>query len=241
MDTVGVRLLEAHISVKGDGRLLLAGLALAGGHEHDTVGGAGAVDGGGGGILKNINGFDVGRVEVIQVAAGNTVDDDERAGVAVGAETADGDVVAGTRHTAGLDDVHTRNGAVEGSERVGGAHLLDFLAGDVDRGTREESLLLGTVTDNDGFLEHFVVLLEDDVEDALIADLEGLALVADALDGDRGSCRNTERECAVQIGCGADACVTDHGYSRADDRLLVGINDCTTDRAVLGRGLETPP
>ena len=238
VDTVGVRLLEAHVGVEGDGGLLLADLALAGGHEYDAVGGAGTVDGGGSRILEDVDGLDIGRVEVIQIAAGHTVDDDERVGVAVGAETADGDVVAGTRHTAGLDDIHTRDRAVESAEGVGGVLLLDVFTGNINSGTREEFLLLGTITDDDGLFEHLVVFLERD--DHALGSGDGDRRVADAGDFELSARRDLDAEFTIQVSRCTRVCAGDHDGG-ADDRLLAGINHLTADGTILGGGLKTPP
>ena len=211
--------------------------------ENDTVTGLRTVDSGGGGILQNFHGFDHGRIEVVDLVDLQTVHDEERAeaGTAVGGDTADADGSSFTRGTGIVEDLHAGGLALEGGGCIGRGTVLEFGLADRGHGSGEVALALHTVTDHDGLFEHLVILFEDDVEDALVADGDGLSLVADALDGDACSGGNAQRESAIQIcGC-ANARIADHGDGSADDGFSAGVDDSATDGTVLGGGLKTPP
>ena len=220
---VRVRLLETRVGVEGDGRLLLANLALAGSDEDNAVRRTRTIDGRGGRILQDVDGLDVSRVQVVEVAAGDTVDDDERAGGTGGADTTDRDAVAGTRHTTGLDDVHTRDGAVQGAERVGRALLLDLVTGNVDRRAREETLLLRTVTDNDRLIEEFDVFLEHDIDGRAPVQLLFLGRETDAGERKRGIGRNGDGVVTVRVREAANSIVTVEHDSDTDDRFTIRV------------------
>ena len=68
---------------------VLAGLALSCGHENDTVRTTCTVDSAGCSIFKNVDAFDVRRVERVDIAACNTVDNVERLIRADGTHTTD--------------------------------------------------------------------------------------------------------------------------------------------------------
>ena len=217
--SVGVRLLEARVRVESNSRLLLADLALARGHEDDTVRRTGTVDGRRRRILQDVDGFDVGRVQILQMASGNTVDDHERARGTGGADTADRDVVTGARAATGLNDVHTRNGAVQGTQRIRGALLLDILTRDVDRGAREQTLLLGTITDDDRFIKELGVFLEHDIDDRASIQLLFLRSETDAGEREGGVRRDGNRVVTIPVREGAHSVVTAEHDSDTDDRF----------------------
>ena len=220
---VGVRLLETRVRIEGHGRLLLTDLTLAGSHEDNTVRRTGTVDSCGGSILQDVDGLDVSRVQVLQMAAGHTVDDHERARGAGGTDTTDRDVVSGARTTAGLDDVHTRNGAVQGAERIRRALLLDILTRDVDRGTREQALLLGTITDDDRFIQELGVFLEHDIDDRASIQLLFLGSETDAGEREGGVRRNGNRVVTIPVREGAHSVVTAEHDSDTDDRFATRV------------------
>ena len=152
VNTVEVSLLDTPAGVEGDVDLAVA-LALLGGHENDAVGGTGTVDGRGGGILQDVDGLDVSGVERTDGAARHAVDDVKGAGGTGRTQTADGDRIAVPGLAGGLHDVHARNGTVEGSDGVGGLLLFDEVSGDADGRSGDETLALGTVTDDDGLVK----------------------------------------------------------------------------------------
>ena len=220
---VGVRLLEARVCIEGNRRLLLADLALAGGHEDNAVRRTGTVDGRGGGILQDVDGLDVSGVQVLQVTAGHAVDNDERARGTGGADTTDGNVVTRARTTTGLDDVHTRDGAVQGAERVGRALLLDLVTGDVNRRAREETLLLRTVTDNDRLIEEFGVFLEHDIDGRTPVQLLFLRGETYAGERKRGIGRNGDGVVTVRVREAAHRVVTVEHDGDTDDRFTIRV------------------
>ena len=245
---VGEQVFAAHLRAAGealhgrltfisnDGTAVDAGL---GGDEHDAVARLRTVDGGGRGILQDVDGHDHARVEILDAVDLQTVDDVERRDVAaVGGVTADADVRAGTRRTVG-DDVDARGLALEGAGGVRGGQVAQVFELQVDHGTGQVGFSLGTVTDNDRRFEHFEVILEDDVVDGAVADREGVGLVADTFDADARSDRNDEGIGTVQAGDGTDADVSDHGDVGVDDRVALGIDHVTADGLVLCMRAET--
>ena len=101
-------------------------LALAGGDDDDAVGTAGAVDGGGSGVLEDFDGGDIIRVEALHVALGHAVDHVER--VVAGADgggTADADLGIGARLGVGDLDIDTGELALEGLFGTGHRAVVD--------------------------------------------------------------------------------------------------------------------
>ena len=78
-----------------DGSLVLAA-AVFGRDNDNPVGCAGTVDGAGRSILQDVDGFDVGGVDVVNVAQLQAVNDEEWRVVAVGADPANEDGLAGS-------------------------------------------------------------------------------------------------------------------------------------------------
>ena len=78
-----------------------------------------------------------------------------------------------------------------------------------------------------GFLEYF----------AKITPVE-TGTLRDALDGDAGSRRNTQRKVTVHVGGSSDAGVADHRDSSADDRLSGRVDDLAANVAILGIGTQ---
>ena len=228
--------LEDGPSRVGDGSLTL-GAALRG-HEDDAVTRLGTVDGGGGGVLQDLDGLDQGRVQILDAAYHEAVHYIERtlAG-ARGRNTADADRGSFARGAVG-DDTDTGGAALEGGCGVGGGLVTEGFGADGRHGTGQVALLDHAVTDDHGLFEHLSVFFEDDVEAGLVADCEDLRLETDAFDGNVGSGRDGQRECAVKVRCCADSGVADHGDGRADDRFSSGIHDFAADGSVLGGSRE---
>ena len=155
--------LHREAAVVGDmGRAFLTGL---GGDEHDTVTGLRTVDGGGGGVLQDLDGLDHGRIQILDVVHLQTIDDEERSDVAgVGGVTADTDVSALARSTGGVDDLDTGGLALQGGGGVGGGTVLQVLGTDRCHGAGQVALALDAVTDDDGLIQEFSVLDEDELE-----------------------------------------------------------------------------
>ena len=224
---IGVLVVVEHLAVT-----LLTGL---GGHEDDTVTCLSAVDGGGGGILQDLDGLDHFRIQVLDVVHLQTVHDEERSeGTGVGGVTADADGGAGTRSTGRVDDLHTGGLALEGGGGVGGGTVLEILLADGRDGTGEVTLLLDTVTDHDGLVEELGVLLKDHVENGLVSDGDHLAGVADAGNLDVRAGGHVQTEGTVQIGHRADGRVAHDDHGGTDDRCAAGIGNRSADGTVLG-------
>ena len=175
-------------------------LALLGGHEHDAVRGAGAVDGGRRGVLQDVDGLDVVRVQGVDVAAGHAVDDIQRLGIADGADTADVHLVPAARLAGILGDGDTRALALEGAEGGGGVQSGEVVTLDLDGRTGEELLLLDAVADDHGLVQLVEVGIQDDVHDGAGADGDFLADIADDFHGEDAVGRRRNRVLSVKVG-----------------------------------------
>ena len=219
----------------------LAGLALAGGHEDDAVGTVGAVDGGRGGVLEDLDALDILRVEPAQVGGRAVVDaihDPERVGVAVDrGDTADADVVAAGRVAAGLGDHDAGCGALEALGDGDRRALVHRLGVDGSDRSGHVAFLLGTVTDDHGLFQEELVLFKDEVEACLAAGELLLDLaVADAGRDDDRVVRDGQGIGAGGVGRGADGRALDE-HAGGHDRVSVGVFDGTGD-PVLGEQLS---
>ena len=172
-----LHVLDAVETVVCDG--VLAGLALLGGHEDNTVCTTGTVDGAGCSVLEDVDALDVGGVQRIDVTSGNAVDDVQRSIGTGGTHTADVHVVAGTRLAVRAHDAHTGGGGLHGAERAGGVELCEFFTLHLDGGAGHQLFLLGTVTNHHKFFQGFGVFLKENVEERLVSDRDYLSLVTD--------------------------------------------------------------
>ena len=224
-DPVGVRVLPAVIGVEGD--LDLAGPALLGRHEDDAVGGPGAVNGAGSRVLQDVDGLDVVRGEGGDVAARDAVDDIQRRAGARRAHPSDRYLVAFARLTGILDDVHASRLALQGAEGIDRIHGGQFLAGDVDGGTGDEFLALGTVTHHDDLVQDLRVLPEDDAQALSLDGCHGDGFIADAGDFQARAPMDGQDEGAVTPGQGTVAAGPDFHDAGPDDRLSGCVQDDT--------------
>ena len=209
------------------------GTALRG-HEDDTVTGLGAVDGGGGGILQDLDGLDHRRLDVLDAGDLQAVHDVQRGEVAtIGGVTTDADVSAAARSTV-REDVHTGGLALEGVGRIDGGQVLEGLLTDRSHGAGEVALLLHTVTDDHRLVQEFGVLREDEAESGLVPAGDRLVGVADAGDVDGSARRDIETESSVHVSHCADGRVADHDDSRPDHRSAALVDNRSADGAVLG-------
>ena len=158
-------------------------LALFGGDQHDTVRSTGTVDGGRGGVLQNVDGFDIVGVQGIDVTAGHAVDDVERLGVTDSADTTDIDFVSTSRLTGALGDGDTRALALEGGDRGGRAEFGEFVTLYLDGRAGDEFLLLDTVTDDDRLVQLVEFRIERDIDRSTA--LNGNLLFGVSQDSDR--------------------------------------------------------
>ena len=234
---------DAHLAVEVHDRGA-AGTAL-GGDDDNTVSGTGTVDGGGGGVLQDVDALDIGRVDGVDGAVGkHTVDDQQRLVDALGRSrhgtagrdgvlTADGHglgVVAGgaggrsiaqTGHLGGQGRQGVRVG--EGGD-VGVVAIVD--AGD---GAGNVTLAGGTVTDDNHIVQEEGVLLQNNVNRLLTTDCDFHSLVADGGDDQDGIVCCTEAEQTVQVSCYADGRVLDLD-SGTDHWFAFGVDDLTGHR-----------
>ena len=138
---------------------LLLHLTLLGGDDDDTVGGAGTVDGRGGGIFQYGQVGDVGGVQGVEdlVADGCTIEDEERCGAGVDAvDAAQTDGGRGGRLARGAEHRETSHLSLKGIREVGGGDVLNLLRAYGSHGSRDTAgFLCGAIADDDDFLHHF--------------------------------------------------------------------------------------
>ena len=208
---------------------------VLGGDEHDTVTGLRTVDGGGGGILQNLHGFDHGRIEVVDLVDLQTVHDEERAeaGAAVGGDTADADGGTFTRGAGIVEDLDAGGLALEGGGGIGSGTVHQFLGADGRHRAGEIALALHAVTDDDSLIDEFGVLHEDKCEFGSVADRDHLAGIADAGYLKVGSGRHIQTERTVRVGNGTDGSIADDDHGGSDDRSARTVNNCSSDCPVL--------
>ncbi len=224
--------LHAVEAVVGDGDL--AALALLGGNQDDAVRTTGTVDGAGSSVLEDVDAFNVGRVECVDVAARHTVDYIQRSIGTGGTHTADVDVVAGTRLTIGAHDAHAGRGGLHGSEGAGGVELGQLFTLDLDGGAGHELLLLDAVTDHDRFFEKLGIFLKEHFENRAVSDRDHLSLVTDGRNLDRRAGLDVQNEITLHVcrgtilGAAFNDTRTDHG--------AVGVGDRTGDPDGLRHG-----
>ena len=216
----------------------LAGLAALGGDEDYTVGTLGTVDGCGGSVLKDVDGFDVADIDHLEgVVHGEAVDDVERAGgLGDGSTAADGDVDVGTGSSALGDDVDAGRLACKGLGRRGDGYLGEVVARYGYGGTGEVLPLDFGVTDGYGFLEVEGAVLEGYVDDVPAGYDFGDVIISE----------HGEHKCACRLGHGdgitsvrsghfADCAVLGHD-DNSGDRVAVAVCYSTADGLVLGHG-----
>ena len=216
----------------------LAVAALLGGHEDDTVTSLGAVDSCGGGVLQDLDGFDHRRVEILDAADLQTVDDVEGSDVAaVGGVTADADVSSGTRGAVG-DDVDTGSLALEGVGCIGGRLVLEVVGAHRSHGTGEVGLLLHTVTDHDRLLKEFGVLFEDEIDLGPASDGNGLRRITDAGHSDARLRRYIQGVRSVDVRNGSKSVDSNNHDGGSDDGFSVFVDYRSSQGPVLGQQSE---
>ena len=204
--------------VVDDGLAFGAGL---GGHEDHAVGRAGAIDGGGSGVLEDVDALDVAGVDVVDAAGRHPVHDVERGRVVDGADTADDDRGAGARGAGVLGDLDTGGHALEHVVHPVLGLDLQVIGGHRGDGGRHHGLFLDTVADDHGFLEHLGVILEDDLHILCSVVDDYLGDIADAGNLHGGACTGGQGEIAVHTRHGTVlGTLLDHECS---DNRLVGM------------------
>ena len=150
-------------------------------------------------VLQHINAFDVGRIEVIDVAASYSINNIDRLGITVGTSTTHCYFETITRLTGNGRNVHTRSFALQSTEHLSGIHLFDIFTLDLYSGTGDEFLLLHTITDDDNILKSLVVGLQRDCKVGLISDGDFLCLIAYIRHHEGSSRLDVQREVTIKI------------------------------------------
>ncbi len=200
--------------------LTLAGL---GGDENHTVGTTGTIDGGCRGILQHVNGGNVLWCNSCQVSL-NTVNQDQRRQITNKCgNTTQTDGGFCRRTTAGVD--HLKTCDLTFHEFCGIADLthVEVLGLHRGNGRGDVALTLGTITDDDDFVQKCVVFLKDHVA----ASLHFLIDEADVADNEYGvAVGNVQRVVTFEVGNGSvlGAFLSHRG---ADNRLTLGVCDNT--------------
>ena len=217
---------------------LALALAFAGGDHHHAVTGLSTVDGGGGTVLQDLHRLDVVRVDAGDGTGESTVHHIQRVGVVVGGNTADTDSRRGTRAGGRSEGLHTGGLALQGGLRRGDRTVGDIFRFDLGDSAGDVGFLLDTVTHDDGFLEHFGVGEQLDVEGHGLFGHEGLCLEADVRELDDGTCRDGDGIHTVEVGGHA---VRGSLLDDADthERFVVIVNDLSGERH-LGLCVQRP-
>ena len=195
----------------------LTSLTLLGGHEDHTVSSSRTVDGAGCSVLQHVDTLDVGRVQVVDITTGHTVDNVKRSGVTIGTSTTDSHLKAITGLTRYGLNRHTRALALESAEHLCGVHLGDVLTLHLNSSTSDQLLLLDTITYDNHFVKNGIVVLHRDVEMILIANGNLLSLVTDETDNEGCTGFNIDREVTVEVSNHTVTGVSFFYYAGTDD------------------------
>ena len=214
--------------------------AALGGDDHHTVGGAGTINGGRGGIFQHVNALDIVGVDIVQRAHVHAVHDVERLRIVEGADTADHDAGAGAGGATVGNDVNAGDLALEGLADGGVARGVELVRGDIGHSAGQVGLALNTVADNDHFVEQAGIDGKQD-DWHVLAGRHLLGFVADAGNlEDRAGGNVAEDIVAAFIGHGTDV-GADHDDAGSDDRFVrLRVEDLSPDLdapSLLGQGL----
>ena len=231
-------LLEGGVGVEGHLRSLALD-TLVGGDEDDTVGAAGTVDGGGGGVLEDVHALDVTRGDVGEGShERHAVEDDERVvGGGQGTLAADADLHRGTRLGVRLGHLDTGDAAFEGAGDITGGNRAEVITAHGGDGAGHILAAGRTVTDHDRGFQLLGVIFEDDVDLAagLDGNLHGGVAHAGNLEG-RGRA-GLEGIRTIDTGDGAVGRIHDH-HSRSRDGRTALVRDRAADADALRLGEE---
>ena len=205
-------------------------VAAAGGDEDDAGVGAGAVDGGCGAVLEDVDGLDVGGLHGGEVAAGHAVNDVQRLGGTIqGAHASQLHAVAVLRRVvaAVLDDVQAGHLALQETHGVGHAALVEV--GWLEGRHASGDLFLGlrAVSYDDHVVQEFGILGKQHVL-GHFGGLERTACITYATYlHDCVRARHGEDELAVQAG--GCACGGFFFHDGGSDHRTQGVLDDTLD------------
>ncbi len=210
-----------------------AGRRGLGGHQDDAEGPARAVDGGGGGVLEDGDGFDVGGIDGVHGGL-DPVQEDECAAAGpdgvLGAADADSGVAGGLAVGEGQGEAGDR--ALEGAgDSDGGAQAgVDVLGGEGLDGPDYVAAFLDAVSDHDDLVEARAVLLHHDVDEGLAVELDFLGLVAETGEFELFGPSGIEGIGAVAGGACAAHCPGNHDDDPGHG-ISVHVGDCSGDGA----------
>ena len=225
---------QAHLRVQRDDGVLLAG-ALGGDDDH-AVRAAGAIQGVGGGVLEDGHRLHVLRVDHVHILDGHAVHDEQGTLPGIdGTETADADGRRVARGAGGAGHLHARHLSVQGGSDGGDLRFGELIGLHHLRGAREGLLGGGTEGDDDGFIQHLGVFLEDDVDDGTSVHGDRLLGIPDGGEHEDGVGGDGERILPVHVRDGALGRTLDH-HAGADDRKPFGVGHRARDSLRLGRG-----
>ena len=220
MQLVGI----LHALVDLDGIVRLVRLAGLGRHHDDAVCGTRTVDCGGGGILQDFYGLDVGCVHVRQsVGDGIAVDYHQRGTVRRNRTcSAHADYRHDTDLGGGVADGETCNLSLEGGSDIRDRNVdqgsVAFEFGD---GTCQVGFRLGSVTYDDDIFKDIVIHFETHVDSSRIACDPLLAAISKAGEFKYGiGRRNIDGIIAIYIGSCSDGGTLDH-HGRSDQRAFI--------------------
>ena len=177
---------------------------VLGSDQDDTVSSAGAVYGGGRGVLDHGDGGHVLRIDAVDAAL-HAVDEHQRVTAVDRGVAADVEAACGTGVAAGSRDVQARDRALQHSGKVVCRTVLQLLALHRRDGAGEVHFLLGTIAHDHGLLEGDVVLLESDVDSCLVrGNRNGFRSITEAgNDQDDFTGGNLEVEGSIHVRYGA--------------------------------------
>ena len=225
---VGHRLLRSKHGIERHAGLFVV-LTLFGGNQDNAVCRARTVDGSRAGILQDGDTLDVVGVQRSHVGL-HTVHDNQRAAVVERAGTTylDRDAFI-TGGTAALRDAHTGSCTCQCLSQAGDGAVGNLIGAYGGYRTGEVHFLLYTVTHNDYFFEHFVVLLQCHGDVRLSLDGDFLCHITDVADNQGCIVLYFQREFTVHVSNGAIVRGTFFYHTGSDDSHTCVIEYCTGD------------
>ena len=190
--------LPAHLAVVGEVRPFL-GAALGGDQDH-AGSGLRTVDRGGGSVFQHRYALHVVGIDIVDVVAGASVDDNQRVVVAHGRDTAHLDRTRSARRTAVARHEQTRNRALQRRRKRGGLTCHQVVALDRRYRTRKVLLLDGAVADHHDLVHQFGVRLERDVQRSFPVVGTFIGLVADVRKDERDAFLHVHRVTTLGVG-----------------------------------------
>ena len=171
-----IYILHAHVAVVAD--LRLSGLALPGSNKDNTVGSTRSVYRSRSGILQYVNALYVGRVQAVDIASRNAVDDIKWRCVASRAQTTYIYLISFTGHSRRLCNIHTGSFALQCAQWAYSVQLFKVFAVHLHGCTRHQFFLLNAIAHHNHLVQRLVFFLQNDVQ-GLRRSLDILSLKAD--------------------------------------------------------------